>query len=94
MMSPQLKHVLQLIERTGDRVVVFDASSDEAFVVMSLKGYEKLVDTSVKVPLTASEKNGNLQPVTEPWEPVTALEPPHVPETRLEEERFYIEPVE
>lgn len=44
MLSPVLQHVLALIRRTGDRCIVVDSAKDEAFVLMSLSGYEQMVN--------------------------------------------------
>lgn len=42
-MQNQLKKVLNLAKKTGDRVIVFDQDdSDNTYVVMSLADYEKL----------------------------------------------------
>lgn len=44
-MSKQLKRVISLAKKTGDRIVVFDNSEpDDSFVVISLDQYEKLID--------------------------------------------------
>ena len=43
-MENQLKKAVALVRKTGDRLVIYDSSrSEETFVVMSLKEYEKLV---------------------------------------------------
>lgn len=42
-MDKRLTSLLELIKKTGDRLVVFDASSDaEPFVIMDLASYNKL----------------------------------------------------
>jgi hypothetical protein len=44
MFSEQLKKILNLIKKTGDRVVVFDANSpDESYVVMDFDRYANMV---------------------------------------------------
>ena len=44
-MSKQLKQVINLSKRTGDRIIVFDNSEpDNSFVVMTLDQYESLID--------------------------------------------------
>lgn len=43
-MSKQLKQVINLSKKTGDRIIVFDNSEpDNSFVVMTLEQYEGLV---------------------------------------------------
>lgn len=62
-MSKQLKQVIALSKRTGDRIIVFDNSEPEdSFVVMSLNQYEKLVEESVeKEGLTAKKIIDNIK---------------------------------
>lgn len=43
-MNDNLKKIIQLMKKTGDRCVVFDSQANEAFVVMSLSEYETLID--------------------------------------------------
>jgi hypothetical protein len=46
-MSKQLKQVINLSKKTGDRIIVFDNSEPEdSFVVMTLEQYEKLLNLS------------------------------------------------
>ncbi len=46
MFPEQLKKILNLIKRTGDRVIVFDASSpEESYVVMDFDRYTNMVLT-------------------------------------------------
>jgi len=48
-MSKQLKQVIGLSKRTGDRIVVFDNSDpDNSFVVMSMDQYEDLLGLTEK----------------------------------------------
>ncbi len=43
-MQEQLQKAINLIQKTGDRIIVFDkAKPEETFVLMSLPEYEKLV---------------------------------------------------
>ena len=43
-MSKQLKQVISLTKKTGDRIIVFDNSEpDNSFVVMTLDQYEDLM---------------------------------------------------
>lgn len=43
-MNDNLKKIIQLMKKTGDRCVVFDSHANETFVVMSLSEYETLID--------------------------------------------------
>ncbi len=60
-MSKQLKQVINLSKKTGDRIVVFDNdNSEDSFVVMPLDQYEDLIDKSLtdkKIP--AKMKNND-----------------------------------
>lgn len=44
MKSAQLNRVLKLVRRTGDHFVIMDNASDEVFVLMNLREYEKKLD--------------------------------------------------
>lgn len=46
-MDKQLRRILDLIRRTGDRMVVTDANGEDVYVVMGLEQYESLVDVSL-----------------------------------------------
>jgi hypothetical protein len=43
-MDKQFKRILDLVRRTGDRMIVTDPDGKEAFVVMDLGSYESLLD--------------------------------------------------
>lgn len=59
-MSKQLKQVINLSKRTGDRIIVFDNSEpDNSFVVMTLDQYENLIDSHPQM------INNPSQPLTE-----------------------------
>ena len=46
-MSKQLKQVINLSKKTGDRIIVFDNSEPEdSFVVMTLEQYERILNLS------------------------------------------------
>lgn len=46
MFPEQLKRILNLIKKTGDKVVVFDASaSDDSYVLMNFDSYEGMVSS-------------------------------------------------
>lgn len=43
-MDKQLRRILDLIRKTGDRMVVTDTNGEDVYVVMGLEQYESLVD--------------------------------------------------
>lgn len=43
-MDKQFKRILDLVRRTGDRMVVTDVNGEDAYVVMGLEAYESLVE--------------------------------------------------
>lgn len=45
-MKPQFQRILDLVKRTGDRMVVTDRDGDNAYVVMGIDQYEDLLDHS------------------------------------------------
>ncbi|MFH1088847.1 MAG: hypothetical protein V1716_00265 [Candidatus Uhrbacteria bacterium] len=44
-MDHQFKRLLNLVRRTGDRLVVTDPNGEDTYVLMGLAAYEKLADT-------------------------------------------------
>jgi PHD/YefM family antitoxin component YafN of YafNO toxin-antitoxin module len=44
MQNSQLNKVLNLVKRTGDKVVILDNESDNAMVMMGLDAYEKILN--------------------------------------------------
>ncbi len=107
MISPALRHILDLTAKTGDRCVVFDAQTEESFVLMPVAHYEQLLDKMGKTSVIASSS-----PVEQANEDIalwreqqrgqevgqdknlTELSEKDTTETVAEDERFYIEPVE
>jgi len=54
MFPEQLKRILDLVKRTGDRVVIYDGTSPEdSYVVMDLNGYEGMLGVAQKSPIPA-----------------------------------------
>ncbi|MDD4994998.1 MAG: hypothetical protein PHW53_00790 [Patescibacteria group bacterium] len=90
---------LNLVKKTGDRLIVTDQGEGEAYVIMSFSAYEELTDrlNNQNRVEEASEKwagNGDLgnNDFAEVKEPVGE---PSFDETPVsEEERFYLEPIE
>lgn len=62
MFPEQLKRILDLVKRTGDKVVIYDAASPEdSYVVMDLNGYEGMLGVAQKAPIQAKiEKKADL----------------------------------
>lgn len=49
-MTDRLHRLIQLINKTGDKLIVFDsANSDNCYVISSLKDYERLIKDSGSV---------------------------------------------
>ena len=56
MLSQELKKIIKLSKKTGDRVVVFDAQEPEnTFVVMDFSAYEKLVNVEITEDITETD---------------------------------------
>lgn len=58
-MTESLDQILELIKKTGDRCVVIDRATENNYVVMSIKDYERLALGSSPLPAqqeTAAEK--------------------------------------
>ena len=49
-MDHQFKRLLNLVRRTGDRLVVTDPNGEDTYVLMGLEAYEKLLDTDTLSP--------------------------------------------
>ncbi len=61
-MSKQLKQVINLSKKTGDRIIVFDNSEPEdSFVLMSLDQYEGLISNDKKKDLTEKKNIDNIK---------------------------------
>jgi hypothetical protein len=48
-MNDQFRRILDLVRRTGDRMVVTDPEGNDAFVVMDLESYEQIIDLEDEV---------------------------------------------
>ena len=109
MLSPGLRHVLQLAKRTGDRVIVVDGQTDEAFVLMSVQAYEDVlgveVDNGADMPQVVkspeTQANAEIAQWREQQQTERVLDEENFAENSEkntieandEEDRFYIEPV-
>ena len=47
-MKKTLQRILDIVEKTGDRVIVIDINTNQTFVVMDLRSYEKLMENEDK----------------------------------------------
>ncbi len=70
-MDKQLRRILDLIRRTGDRMVVTDTNGEDVYVVMGLEQYESLVDVSLP------DDDGGWDEGW--WDDNTGLDKPHDP---------------
>lgn len=66
-MDRQFKRILDLVRRTGDRMVVTDTNGEDTYVVMGLEAYEALVDSQ------GMFDEGGFD--DEPWSPPTEEAP-------------------
>jgi len=95
--------VLSLIKKTGDRCIIFDEEEGNAFVVMDIKEYEKLIFQRSEVrDLTEDELLDKINRDIAIWQTSQGenstekefdLEDKFAMEDE-EEDRYYIEPVE
>lgn len=64
MFPEQLKKILNLIKKTGDRVVIFDPSApDSSYVIMDIDRYTNMVSSSEISPV--EPKKSELSPVNQ-----------------------------
>lgn len=101
-MSLLFKKIMAMVRKTGDRCIIFDPSSDEAFVLMDFGSYEAFLAGTTKR-LTGYRAGDIMEPVnpdpTSHHNPLLALSPDEVfaepsEEKILEDERFYLEPID
>jgi hypothetical protein len=65
MFPEQLKKILELVKRTGDRVVIYDgANPDDSYVVMDFDSYAALVNKNGQ-PVVANTAGRQTAPVLE-----------------------------
>lgn len=104
-MSAIFERLLDLIRKTGDKVVFYDSSKEEAFVVMNIKDYENMTtEGKSRSGLTEEKVSDRIDTINQEiaiWheeEKKTEAPPPvDLPvEKKPEEEesQFYFEPVE
>jgi len=66
MISKELKKILNLVKKTGDRVVVYDAQESEgAFVLMDFNSYENLIKESLVLAKNSEDLNSEKELVLE-----------------------------
>ncbi|MDI3496317.1 MAG: hypothetical protein PWQ35_338 [Patescibacteria group bacterium] len=57
MFSPQLKKILELAKKTGDRVIIYDgANPDTSYVVQDIDTYLSSLETEKKGPIQTIDK--------------------------------------
>lgn len=98
---------LNLVKKTGDRLIVTDQGEGEAYVIMSLSAYEELTDklnNQNRAPEAGNERSekedfsaggGSFGGGTGFAEAKESVGEPSFDETPVsDEERFYLEPIE
>ncbi|HMB25984.1 MAG TPA: hypothetical protein VKP03_01060 [Patescibacteria group bacterium] len=103
-MRDQWRKILEFINKTGEKIVVFDQESQKGFVVMDLDSYEKRVLGKSEVKgLTEDELLDKInqdiatwQALQKPRSTVLEKEIGEIEEVEDEdmEDQYYIEPVE
>lgn len=103
-----LKKIINLIEKTGDRCVVVDQEGNPAFVIMSFSAYEKLVEGKSDITdLTEEQLLEKINRDVSIWRSAQdeaklqefetleqVLKEENVQEEEMGEEKYYFEPVE
>ncbi|MBI5230324.1 MAG: hypothetical protein HY981_03450 [Candidatus Magasanikbacteria bacterium] len=64
-MTESFDQILELIKKTGDRLVVIDRSTENNYVVMSIKDYEHLVFGKQGLTEKMQEKTSFVTPIKE-----------------------------
>lgn len=90
---------LNLVKKTGDRLIVTDKDEGEAYVIMSLSEYEGLISRTggmAEKPQIAPLPHEQGLPEDFEQEPAERgfTEPNFREKEMSEEERFYLEPIE
>ncbi len=66
MFPEQLKKILTLVKKTGDRVIIFDAANpDDSYALMDFSSYESLISKGQKITEkidSASQENTLIKP--------------------------------
>ena len=103
-METPWKKIFALIKRTGERCLVVDPDSDEIFVVSDLQNYERLLDEKMEITdVTEEELLDKINRDIAAWQSTKDLE--FLPqknmtksellrEAEVDDDRYYIEPVE
>jgi hypothetical protein len=91
-MNPELlKRILELIGKTGDRVVIADPAGDKPYVLMGLEQYETILGKDGPAPLTPRKEKATMKRDIPLWK---ATPPKAVVREAEDEEAFYLEPLE
>lgn len=69
-MTEHLQRIFALVRKTGDRIILTDLEGHDAFVIMSFKEYERMIQGSVTPPKPSSlpEKKQGLQADLDIWD--------------------------
>ncbi len=78
-MTPQFRRLLDLVRKTGDRLVVTDPEGDDVFVLLGLDAYEALLGDNSKASPSPTPNPQPLIPPVPPRPPTPAPEPEPVP---------------
>jgi len=99
MLLEKWKKILSLVQKTGDKVIVFDERGENPVVIMPLDQYDELIDGSAPSRgLTEDEMLDRINQDIAQWQAVQedAL-PRKIEENKIQdedEERYYVEPAE
>ncbi|MBU1922173.1 type II toxin-antitoxin system Phd/YefM family antitoxin [Patescibacteria group bacterium] len=91
---------LNLIKKTGDRLIVTDKDEGEAYVIMSLSEYEDLISKTDGAYDTLKQSESEIEQAPEAalasdFDPVKMESQDNLNDVGLsDEERFYLEPIE
>ncbi|MBI4280681.1 hypothetical protein HY628_00610 [Candidatus Uhrbacteria bacterium] len=92
-MASLLQKIISMARKTGHRCIIVDSVSEEAFVLMDFVSYERMLGNgslSLTTPLAADKIEPEIAPP-----PAAENHPQKLSEERLlEDERFYLEPID
>ena len=80
-MNNQLKRIIELAKKTGDRLIITDSEGQNAFVVMNLDEYEGMIDkpafieSTETIPESVQEANSDVSAWKSSAEEVEEVKP-------------------
>jgi hypothetical protein len=100
-MNNSWRKIIELIKKTGDRCLVVDEKSGEAFAIVPIKQYEELIDAKSAVPSAAVEKSASFDQEIAAWQSTKQTENENLvaeefqaeKDENIDEDFYYIEPV-